>query len=682
MKFEFSKILKNRWLLCLCFAVLLLNGILFCEYCKESNGTYSFLQMKEAYAEIEVLSSKADVLEKYVNGISNDYPDDLITDSPSAEYAMLREITERTTQCTAYLDFLQNVQAENGIKMQLGFFEEGSFSYKSLEKSTSVYHDLEGVSPVPCFSGSIEKATSYSLADIFLLLLGCSAAFFLVAVEKYSGQLLLLRPTKNGRLSLFIKKYLSIIAWLLLGAVLLYGSVLLLSVRNLGTVNLQWPVQSVFGMQACPYEITVGEYLSAFFAIKILWAIMFTTVFFALCTYLDRYTYVFVAIAVLLGASILAKSSANLWLRTIQLLSGMDTKALFGGCVYLDLVGYPVSRLIAQSGDLTITWLIASLVSAISFCQKSIVSTGTKTPLPARYIAIRNTRLCVHEIYKVLVPGCALLLIVLFVVVQIISYGSFKIRQDQYEHCYRQYSEVLSGYPTEEKEAYIAAEFDRFNVISQELSAIMENLEYNSMIPIKAQQLQAELTKETALEDAAAQYDMLQPGMQYVYKTGYERLWGNSGIRDDTINTIKLGLILSLILSFLYTVDHYYGVDILQRAVGKERQIRKVRRFMAVGVIIVCALVAYFPQYIAIGKGYGFSELSAQANSLRIFKDWNAMWTLRHVLYLRGACQLLLAGVLGIVVAIISKRKLSPMMAALISIIVTCTPFVIVLLSR
>lgn len=682
MKFEFSKILKARWMLCLCLAVLLLNGILFCEYCRESNGTYSFLQMKKAYAEIEEFFSKANSLEKYVNGMSSDYPDDLITDSPYTEYAMLLEIMERTTQCTAYLDFLQNVQAENGIKMQLGFFEEDSFSYKSLEKSTAVYHGLGGVSPVPCFSGSIEKATSYALPDIFLLLLGCSVTFLLVATEKYSGQLLLLRPTKNGRLSLFIKKYLTVIACLLLGAVLLYGSVLLLSFRYLGTVNPQWPVQSVFGMQACPYKMTVGGYLSAFFAIKILWAIMFTTVFFALCTYLDRYTYVFVAIAVLLGASILAKSSANLWLRTIQLLSGMDTKALFGGCVYLDLVGYPVSRLIAQSGDLTITWLIASLVSAISFCQKSIVSTGTKTPLPARYIAIRNTRLCVHEIYKVLVPGCALLLIVLFVVVQIISYGSFKIRQDQYEHCYRQYSEVLSGYPTEEKEAYIAAEFDRFNVISQELSAIMENLEYNSMIPIKAQQLQAELTKETALEDAAAQYDMLQPGMQYVYKTGYERLWGNSGIRDDTINTIKLGLILSLILSFLYTADHYHGVDVLQRAAGKERQVRRVQRFIMVGATITCALIAYLPQYIAIGKGYGFPELSAQANSLRIFKGWNAMWTLRHVLYLRGACQLLLAGLLGIVVAIISKRKLSPMMAALISIIVTCTPFVIVLLSR
>ena len=127
---------------------------------------------------------------------------------------MLQEIAERTAQCTGYLGFLQNIQAENSIKGQLGFFEKGSFACKSIEESTSVYHGLEDVSPAPCFSGSIEKFTSYFVADIFLLLIGCASTFLLVAAEKYSGQLLLLRPTKNGRVSLFIKKYVSVIAYL------------------------------------------------------------------------------------------------------------------------------------------------------------------------------------------------------------------------------------------------------------------------------------------------------------------------------------------------------------------------------------------------------------------------------------------------------------------------------------
>ena len=681
MKFEFAKIYKNRWLLCIFLAVLILNCILFSEYCKESNGLYSFLQMREAYIEADTLSAKMAALEEFINGVTDTYSKNLITDSPYAEYEMLQEIAERTAQCTGYLGFLQNIQAENSIKGQLGFFEKGSFACKSIEESTSVYHGLEDVSPAPCFSGSIEKFTSYFVADIFLLLIGCASTFLLVAAEKYSGQLLLLRPTKNGRVSLFIKKYVAVIAYLLLGAVMLYGSALLLSFQYFGTVDSQWPVQSVFGMQACPYKMTIGGYLLAFLAVKVLWSAMFSTVFFALCAYFDHYTYVFVAIALMLGLSFFMGRSASLWLRTIQFLSGMDASVLFEGCVYLDFAGYPVPRLIAQIGTLIITLLLFLLIAGIAFCRKSITSTGTGAPFSLKHIVIRNTRLRNHEIYKVLIPGSALLLIVLFAALQVFSYRDFRIRQDQYEYCYRQYSEVLSGYPTEEKKTYIIAEFERFNEVRQELSNIMENLEYDSFVPMKAQQLQAELAKTAALEDAAAQYDMLQPGMRYVYKTGYERLWGNSGIRDDIINTIKLSLILSLILSFLFSVDHYYDVVILQKVAGKERQVRKLQSIIAGGTIVVCALIAYLPQYIAIVKGYGFPELSAQANSLRMFKAWSDTWTLGHALYVRGACQLLLAMLIGISVAGISKRKLSPMVATLISTIVTCIPLIIVLLS-
>lgn len=151
MKLEFTKILKNRWLLCLFLAALLVNGLLFCEDCKESNGLYSWAQMRAAYADSGTLSDKAAKLAAYLDGTTDAAPEGLVTDDPYTEYALVQALLERAAQCTGYADFLQSVQADNAIRMHLGFLRWAPSPTGALKKARRCMPAFGMYPPYPAF---------------------------------------------------------------------------------------------------------------------------------------------------------------------------------------------------------------------------------------------------------------------------------------------------------------------------------------------------------------------------------------------------------------------------------------------------------------------------------------------------------------------------------------------------
>ncbi|MDO4811014.1 MAG: hypothetical protein Q3985_03620 [Eubacteriales bacterium] len=673
MKFEIQKLYGNRWVLCLFSIIIILNGLLFRQHCLTYNDEYTLQQVAKAYVFRDSLDIKLNELEACINGAGNIY-EEMISDNIYTEYELLKETAQRVEQATNYSDYIQKLQNENNAKMDLRLFEENTFEYKSVLKSLSTYQKMEALTLPVAFSGGIERLSDFAITDIFLLLFGCTPAFLIVASEFNSGQILLLRPTKNGRLVLFLRKYGAVVLCILVGAMTLYGTNVLLAKHQLGLMNLSWPVQSVFGFQACPYRLSIREYLLAFFGIKLLWALMFTSLFFAFCAICRRYTNVFVVMVAFIGISGFLQNTPSLWLRTIHLLTGLKTHGLFDSCVFLNFFNIPLPRAVVQSMEMLFATFVFQGTGAITFCKRSSAPSKRNDLICLHRPSLKSTRLLRHEFYKAFITNGALVLLVGFALLQTILYQNYPVRQDRYEYYYHYYSQILSGSPSAQKDDYIKETSARFEEAHQQLSELLSTLPENGIISPQVQKLQAELQREFSFQMAQLQYSGLKDNMRYVYKSGYEQLWGNEGLCDDLLDTVKLSLILSILLSAIFSADTYYGIDKLQCSAGMKQRVFLYKSIVASTILIVAAIIAYAPQYVAIAVGYGYPELLAPARSLDIFFNINEMWSLQSMLHLRGLAQFLVATSIAAIVICTSRRKTNPMTAVLLAVIVTCVP--------
>ena len=153
-----------------------------------------------------------------------------------------------------------------------------------------------------------------------------------------------------------------------------------------------------------------------------------------------------------------------------------------------------------------------------------------------------------------MISRCGLWVLLAFFAVIALLYGRFSPERSEFEVYYRNYSEILSGAPSQEKDDYLASELARFDGLNEQLAELAQQYPDAAAFDREAEPIRNQLRMEDAFHLAQNQYRALRPGQVYLYQTGYQQLLGADALRQDVL---ELGG--ALWLPGLLTVQGAYG---------------------------------------------------------------------------------------------------------------------------
>ena len=665
MKWELRKLWGSPMLVVLALLLCLANGWLYYDHATAGNFAPMATLYTRSTQELEAMEEDLWERGRYDTEI---YDDTLLTGDIFQESRLVRDTLERIRAVEEFPQTMAQLQAQARAKLNTGLFGTGdSFETRSLRLTDGVYETVRQVQPQVCFFGGVETLLDYRLADVFGVLLALAAALALFAQEREQGTLCLLHPTLRGRLSLYRDKGLALGAAVLFLALVLYGTCLGISAGLYGLGDLSLPVQSVYGLTACPYLLTVGGFLALFFALKLLWLLALAGLFALLANAL-RSSASLVAAVLLLGLSFALGTLPSHLAQSLNLLGLGDTYRLFDGLLFLNFFGLPVARLHATLGVCGV--LLAGSVAGAGalFVRRSPVTAARRSP--AGLSLGCHVHPMGHEGYKLLCSNGALLVLLLLVAVQVLSYRDFSGPQGPKEMYYRQYSSVLSGPPSQEKASYLAQQEEKLEQIQQQLAQLQASAQDSPWLIQEIGELAQKLEAQEPLNQAKTQYEALTSSQSYIYTTPYELLYDAGGQAANRIDLAKLLLSLSLCLPFFFSMERETGVGVLIETAGASRDVMRRKRLTAWLFALVCTAAAFLPRIVAVYQNYGLPELTAQANSLARFAALPDALPLWGVLALTMALWGLVACGGCVVVEAVSAKVRSPLPAALLCVLV------------
>lgn len=650
MTWELRKIGGSGRLCLLLLLAVLCNGVLFVLHAAGDADGYTVSALRQAMAQED--------LPGYVTGLE-DRLDRASASGAWTEYDALRRqlsaadaALARVQQAEEYPSFRAGLAAESRLKLRMGLFD--GFAARSLEQGAQVYESLADVIPRAAFLGGPEVLLSFHLTDALALLFPLAAGLTLLTHERAAGLVNLTRPTRFGRSRVYGRK-LAAATLSTVGFVLLYGINTLIAGLLYGFAELDAPVQSLYGFAACPYRMTVGELLALAAGLKYLWLLCCTALIFLLCARAANAATAVGCAALCGGIAALMAGSTQLWLRNLSLWQLADGQVLCREAVYLNLLGSPSDRVLLGAIFLAALAVIAGIGGAALYSQ---IPGGAAIRLPAARPLPRPRHTCLagHELYKALISRCGLWVLLAFFAVIALLYGRFSPERSEFEVYYRNYSEILSGAPSQEKDDYLASELARFDGLNEQLAELAQQYPDAAAFDREAEPIRNQLRMEDAFHLAQNQYRALRPGQVYLYQTGYQRLLGADALRQDVLELGGAFLAVALLLFGSFAGERESGVEALLTASPRRKSVVQWKCVIAGGYVLLLTLALWLPGLLTVQGAYGPLDMAAQANSVQCLSALSADWTVGGVVLALLASRLLLLAASAATVMLLSRR--------------------------
>lgn len=176
-----------------------------------------------------------------------------------------KSITPVGEELTAYLDgydeYMTSVQ-ENVVMMKENplFSADDSFVYRNLIKTGADYAKISGITPVEGENRGVMAVLQFTLSTFILLLIGVYIVLCFLA-ERQKGLYLLVRCTERGRTVLSLQRIGILCLGVLGAAVILYGSIFIISSVFFPGCDMTRPVQSIPELGSVIGHYSIGEYL-------------------------------------------------------------------------------------------------------------------------------------------------------------------------------------------------------------------------------------------------------------------------------------------------------------------------------------------------------------------------------------------------------------------------------------
>lgn len=312
---------------------------------------------------------------------------------------------------------------------------------------------------------------SYSGGAIFLIVCAFLCGFLIFYADRFSGMTNILRTTRNGRTkSAIVKVVVCILTAGCLTSLFEFSEILLTVAKN-GYTSAYLPIQSVPGMELCPFVLTIGEGLVLRYGIHLCVCIVVMFLSGLLTSACNSYLTVFSGGILLFVFQYLQGSTSflnaynyfnivNIFkIYNLHFVKNFSAVKFGEACIPSDLVLLYTFAVLAAISSIWIVIFYSrrrykhgsarrmdAVAKMLSVCAK-----GTKRAKNALHVSITG-----HELYKTYGRGIVLCVGVFYCISSFMTWSAYFAADTSYaDNRYKQYMIEIEGEPTDEKVAYI-----------------------------------------------------------------------------------------------------------------------------------------------------------------------------------------------------------------------------------
>ncbi len=674
---ELHKLLSQKIIWMLGGVLLLLNAFLFFQDV-EATKTMSSLPFNATFAEYSELPIDAAIataqerLDTYnliimLKNIQSIYQDDTLAKEAFIVYAeplqidsekfwtihaknvadigqlqndssYLYDIIAQLQYINTYPKFISNMQHRvDEMRNSPIFKHPNTFSYRNILKTGNDFKMLEGITLSAGNQTGITAVSSFAYADILMMCFSFMLCYYLFSFEREQGLLKLIKATANGRYPVIVSKLLVLITLTIFGAGLFYVCVLTLGQKMLGFGDMSRYIQSISAFRDCPVLLSVGQYLTFFFCLKIVVAVLVAlliAVFFQLSEF-PPLTYILIA-----GASVLEyllyvlihpASVINL-LKFVNIFSFFDVCGIFRIYANINIVGYPFNRITLSIVSIVfLVILLLFLTIGLFGWQWS----GLKPPQFMQSVSSCKVRragsvnLFFHEVFKCLITSKRYLVLLAALLIAYRFVDITPLYVDRQTSSYLMYVNKYGGFLTPEKHVEIAREKQTIENTPNELLALTQDMSSGALTKESFQKqfynLQFSMEQAIGFPMFEQQFEYLcslklasEPSIISTVSSDY--IFDNP--QKDLMQTAILILLIITGISCIFPIDTQSDMqNILRSTVRGRRKLLYIKTLTALCFSTVLCMLMSLPNLLNMLLKYKITAWNAPIQSIELFSE-------------------------------------------------------------
>lgn len=596
------------------------------------------------------------------------------------------DFSEEKAAYSTYDEFLNSVKENAEQSLSISIFSDSlsDFSKKNIEKTAEDFEKMQGIEITSDTDGGVMMMLDFAVSDLCFLLLLISVGVSLIVTEKEKKLFNLIRSTKKGTIHTFFAKLGALFIICLFINLVITSSTAGYAYFTYGFGDLSRSIQSVPALIMCYAKLSIREFMLMFFSVKTLGLFAAGTVIFLCCLFAKRAITMLVSVFSLASISFaltfIPETSKFSFFKYINLYSLINPYEIFRSYVNLNIFGEPVNVIAIFGIFLFLISAAAIIGAAVYYVKKRPLENCDKKYMVFSLKNRVHTKLWYFELKKILAINKGAVIILLFFLLQIYSVFNQVNFQSTEDYYYKYYMEMLAGPLTEEKEKIILSEKAEINEAEKKLNTLNEQRRQGK---ISIQEFVSRQEKYSEILEKADMFNRVYekylyvketPGSEFIYDSGYEKLFGISDRDFSAENTILLLSVFSLLFCCVYSSDYKNDMyRIICAAKYGTDKTRKVKTGMTVGLSVLIFLIAYIPELIYIGRFYGFDGLGSKLINIPSLAYLGSLpiWFAIFVLYaLRFGVFLMLIPV----ISAISLKTKNNVATAIISLLIFAVP--------
>ncbi|NCE99421.1 hypothetical protein [Emergencia sp. 1XD21-10] len=541
----------------------------------------------------------------------------------------------------SYEAFLLSIELQAEDMQNTAIFNTSYFNRKNLEKTKNAYSRLHGIELEPDYPTGLRYVTDYRMTDCLLLFSVLALLIQLMLQERAEGLLHLLKPTLNGKGRLIFAKYVTFVLGALILTILFYGTNYFLAavINSLGKGDAA--IQSLEGYLASPFAINIRTYFWLFLLCKWLAVTAINSIFFLFCIYCRNHVYAILCSILTLSVELLLWLTVKdyAWLSPVKhfnLAAILDTSHFFNDYTNFNFLGIPVSAVMAG-----LVTSILSIIISLTWSIKLFISEASSEAKKSRWLKkfrmkACGTRISVNlfsiECKKMLFMQKGLFLLLALLVIQALFYYENYFFSDQEEAYYQRYSQVLAGELSKEKADWIERKEEYFRSLDEELEKQYQRYQQGlisaTVLDYYIKKLTPRQAEQIGFDRAKTQYQYVEEqrknglNVAYLYDTGWNKLLGSEGRREELLDFAKLFLIMILALSSLGTIEKTSSVELLILPSAKGiKGINHIKTILCTMYSLVAAAITFVWRPMQILNYYEMSGSQYSVQSLLLFSQ-------------------------------------------------------------
>lgn len=599
-----------------------------------------FMEIQEGTDTLDALTEKWDLtseqaeayLEQYQQGSYAKYTGDLLS-----EYFLFSDLFEEAKAIQDYPSYLDGIIQKANRSHNISIFNtQDKFSSQNAQVTAEAFRPLLGTQPVYTNS-SINTAFHFSATDVILVMVLFFMITFLIVHEKENQQFILLKPTKNGRVTLVAAKLGTLFVLSLLATLILYLSNFLIIGIQCGFPDFSLPIQSIYGFDGCSFQITIWQFLIFYLLSKAALAFLIGLIlfFFVLTTKSAAMIYLKTILLFAVSLSLylfIPDHSVFQILKYINLIYFLRVAPIYQYYFNLNILSLPVNMFAVFLFVTAIAIVVFAAVNVSLFVSKDTVSsTVTKMRFQKRERTKISTSVFYHELYKILIMNKGLLVLVFLALFQCYSFFSSSVYVPSDEYYYQKYMSALEGPVNDQKLETIEKERLRFEELDKTLADANSQYEKNEINYHELQQIdtmiraqsKGRLAFERVLQrlEYVTQHNQTAQGDEawMVYETGWEELTGKGieGYNSDMALAMVLTLVMIAICSSVFSNEYSTGmISVIACYKNGRAKTAKTKIIICMFITVISFILVYLTQLLAVGRAYGLSSLDASISSI------------------------------------------------------------------